>query len=870
MYFIRNALLLILLLTSASAFCQQDIDLYVTDHYLSGKKIFKVYKNISSPYVWALGTNNQVFRIDAVNHTFKDFTAQFLSFDTYQFIDIVSPDDQTVFVATNQPYIIILQNGSTRSIGPEHGIVGDINSLGLFLKSNYFYFGNGNLLRIGTSKGWANYDIDNDHLDFYQNTAPEFIFEQNYRAGIYENSPGQASASPDIVTIDINTSSIATPLTIVGGSIWRNGKYGQPVTAYYSFPDLFLDGETDNYLINLYWGSEMGLFENRLVVSNSQNEIKQYLTGVKVNKINNIYGLTSFGSQYFRSNLLVGTESGLYFSTSTVNLSNVPGDLRFTHLDQLGNISVNDIETSVASINHTDPLVDCEDGAWLATNNGVYFIKPDYAQHTPAKIPAITFKDQPAQTDTLQVCAVTGISALIDNTIIGNNSVQWFKDGKSLDQESGTTLNIVQPGDYNVVIYDPCSNIHIETNHLVVNVTSTPVFNFNYPDEIRYCDGTRFTLKASGNKSNHYRWYTDGVLNGDTATTLSITQSGKYSVEVSVCAGSWVSSKQVQVDLTQLPVPAIATDKVEYCAGDNATLSVPVPANPSYTINWYRDNVLLSENINLSKITTNIAGSYTASVTNNAVNSDGSICSQTSAIKSLVFNSPPTVSIEKIVKTTLCEGQTIFLLAQYSGGTAQWSTGETVDQINVTEPGNYKVTITSPAGCIADANIDVAFLSNPIFSVKDTFICTYKHQAITLTAPSGYAQYAWNGVQGTQTYQVNSPQTVSLTVTDANGCQATRPINVIDQCPNIWIPNTFTPNNDGINDTWTIEGLDKDLTVSITVFNRYGLLVFESKGYGISWNGEYRGKKLPAGTYYYIIITKNGTQKLSGSVTIIY
>jgi gliding motility-associated-like protein len=138
-----------------------------------------------------------------------------------------------------------------------------------------------------------------------------------------------------------------------------------------------------------------------------------------------------------------------------------------------------------------------------------------------------------------------------------------------------------------------------------------------------------------------------------------------------------------------------------------------------------------------------------------------------------------------------------------------------------------------------------------------------------LTAPAGLASYTWNGQIGTNTYLVDHPQTVTLTVTDANGCQATQDIQVADECPDIRIPNAFTPNGDGINDTWDIIGLEYDQTAMVRVFTRYGQQVYQSKGYGRPWNGEYKGKKLPTGAYYYIINMKNNNQTLSGEVTII-
>jgi gliding motility-associated-like protein len=377
-------------------------------------------------------------------------------------------------------------------------------------------------------------------------------------------------------------------------------------------------------------------------------------------------------------------------------------------------------------------------------------------------------------------------------------------------------------------------------------------------------------LKFSGNTAINYRWYTNGVLNGNTTADFVADKTGKYKVEASSCEGSWVSTKEIQIDIVQLPMPVITADKPAYCIGDNAKLSISIPPNPTYTINWFKDNLPVTTNKNLSTLITNIAGNYTVSVVNNDANSDGTFCSQISTAQSLTFNPPPVVSIEKIVKTTLCEGQTVDLKANYTGGTIKWSTGESDAQISVTTSGTYKATVTSPSGCQVDATIDVTFLPNPLFNVKDTTLCAYKQQTITLTAPGGFTGYSWNGKAGTQSFQVASPQTVSLAVTDANGCQATKEIHITDQCPEVWIPNTFTPNNDGINDTWTIEGVGNDLTVIVKVYNRYGAIVYESKGYATAWNGEYRGKKLPTATYYYIITTKNGKQKFSGPVTIIY
>jgi len=91
----------------------------------------------------------------------------------------------------------------------------------------------------------------------------------------------------------------------------------------------------------------------------------------------------------------------------------------------------------------------------------------------------------------------------------------------------------------------------------------------------------------------------------------------------------------------------------------------------------------------------------------------------------------------------------------------------------------------------------------------------------------------------------------------------------INQDPSVVVPNTFTPNGDGINDTWNIKFLDSYPNCTVKIYNRYGENVYSSVGYGIAWNGTYRGIQLPQGTYYYIINLQSGLKVLSGSVTII-
>ena len=110
--------------------------------------------------------------------------------------------------------------------------------------------------------------------------------------------------------------------------------------------------------------------------------------------------------------------------------------------------------------------------------------------------------------------------------------------------------------------------------------------------------------------------------------------------------------------------------------------------------------------------------------------------------------------------------------------------------------------------------------------------------------------------------------TYKLTITGIGGCSVSDTIFIkVLKSPEV--PNAFSPNGDGINDTWQIKYLESYPGAIIEVFNRYGQRVFYSEGYDVEWDGNFSGKPLPVGTYYYIVNPKNGRKIVSGSVTII-
>ena len=115
--------------------------------------------------------------------------------------------------------------------------------------------------------------------------------------------------------------------------------------------------------------------------------------------------------------------------------------------------------------------------------------------------------------------------------------------------------------------------------------------------------------------------------------------------------------------------------------------------------------------------------------------------------------------------------------------------------------------------------------------------------------------------------------TYTLTVKDNNNCTSTddATVNVLPYC--VKVMNAFTPNGDGINDKWLVtNGSACTTQVIAKVYNRYGSLVYNNENYQNNWDGTYKGKPVPDGTYYYVLnykLINNKQVALKGDVTIL-
>jgi hypothetical protein len=190
---------------------------------------------------------------------------------------------------------------------------------------------------------------------------------------------------------------------------------------------------------------------------------------------------------------------------------------------------------------------------------------------------------------------------------------------------------------------------------------------------------------------------------------------------------------------------------ITFCQGGNVTLT----ATPGISYLW-------SNGATTQSIVATTTGSYSVTVNNNGQTG-------TSNNVNVTVNALPSNTITTSGTTAICQGSSLTLTAA-SGATYIWSTGATTQSINVTSAGNYSATITNSNGCTSVSNPVAVSIVNPTATITasgPTNICS--NSSVTLTANSG-TTYLWSTGATTQSINVNTAGTYTVTVTQSGGC----------------------------------------------------------------------------------------------------
>lgn len=246
-----------------------------------------------------------------------------------------------------------------------------------------------------------------------------------------------------------------------------------------------------------------------------------------------------------------------------------------------------------------------------------------------------------------------------------------------------------------------------------------------------------------------------------------------------------------------------------------------------------------------------------------------------------VFIDGDTVFFELGPDTTICEDRPLLLDATSYGNTSVkylWNNGSTAPTLLAAQSGLYSVTVTIDEYCVADDRIyiETTPLPSPWLG-PDTVIC-YEDTLLLDASTKGNPLYLWSTGDTLPKLIVTEPGFYQVTAT--NHCrEAKAGINVyFEDCQQVYFPNAFSPNDDGINDVfYPQDGGDVVEVVEMLIFNRWGNLVFENRNFrtnhpSAGWDGRFRGKRLNPDVFTWLakVRFKNGVEEWqSGDVMLI-
>lgn len=451
----------------------------------------------------------------------------------------------------------------------------------------------------------------------------------------------------------------------------------------------------------------------------------------------------------------------------------------------------------------------------------------------------------------------------IDITVNGGTGAYTYtwSTGATTQDITGLTA-----GNYSVVVTDinGCKDtVSAPLNQpaqLVVTIDSLSHYNGYNTRCYGSNDGIIYVSVLGGVTNYTYTW-----SNNTANQNLSNVGAGTYSLLVTD-----QNKCNVQIDTTLTQPPALtfsSTVTPLKCYGvstGSINTTVGGGVNP-FTFNW--SNGATTEDIsNLS------AGSYTL----NYIDLNG--CKD-----SIVLNviQPDTILVDDVIDNLKCKGDTIGnIYLNPTGGTSPftylWSNGATTkDLINITS-GVYSVIITDANGCkfldttkITEPDSLKLTLSSPVlFSGSNVSAYNGSDGSINLNVTGGTSPYffLWSNGSTSQNPVNLTAGNYFVTVTDTNGCRIMGEIKLTQPLV-LEMPQGFSPNNDSKNDFFVIHGIESYPDNVLTIYNRWGNIVYTKSGYFNEWDGHSNNSQLlPDATYFAILEVNKGEIVLKGYV----
>jgi gliding motility-associated-like protein len=462
----------------------------------------------------------------------------------------------------------------------------------------------------------------------------------------------------------------------------------------------------------------------------------------------------------------------------------------------------------------------------------------------------------------------------------------WYIDGMwQFDWDQTLTATFSAPADVQVFISDNCGQS--VTIDIAVSIDSPPI-ELTLVDELSGTCLTEFDIVpevSAGSGGFMYLWTEGGSTIGSGATLNNFSSFDDTVVSLTVTdACGAEASDAVNIIIENPPVLIEVGEDINASCIDVNTLSVEIlSGSGGYSYSWVIGGTEVG-----TGATEDVQLSETSEVWVTVEDACGS--SDEDALTIII----PEIPIELVTSedTAICVSGTAQLWAQASGGeggfTYNWmpvdEPGDVLTLSGLTSSGIYTVTATDICGDQQSASVGVEVMQiEADFDAEELgaslfeFVATPDPECDPLDCPY---TFLWNFGDGTtgegavvqHQFDGFSQYTTMLTVVNEIGCTSNAFFTVTAPIV-IYIPNSFTPNFDGVNDAWFVLG-SNIREYECMVFNRWGDMVFESTDIAQPWTGntDGGGHFVPDGVYTYFIKVKGyegDAFKRTGTVTVL-
>lgn len=288
------------------------------------------------------------------------------------------------------------------------------------------------------------------------------------------------------------------------------------------------------------------------------------------------------------------------------------------------------------------------------------------------------------------------------------------------------------------------------------------------------------------------------------------------------------------------PIPVI---NKSICKGDSALIAL----NTDYNYQWIPNDYSI---INCDTCSNVVIKTFNDTTFKLIISDSLEICYDSGYVSIRVDTISP---INFPADTQICTGDSLFLNVNYPpSATFNWSTTDTVSYTYLSKDSVYFLEVTDGECFVADTIKINYFPINVIPKFSDTSLCLGNSIRINITSKYSF-NYQWDdGVIGADRI-INDTGVYFLKIIDSNNCSYDDSIVVQSICnPFVTIPNAFSPNEDGINDHFSIIYHDIE-KIQKRIYDRWGKIVYDNKDLLDEWNGSHNGKILETGMYLYEI-----------------